>query len=49
MVGVENMARQRILIKGYVYLAIRGETLALVGNAVTPGTCSSENRAVQAV
>lgn len=34
MVGIENMARQRILIKGYVYLAIRSGALALVGNAI---------------
>ena len=34
MVGIENMARQRILIKGCVYLAIRGGTLALVGNTI---------------
>lgn len=32
MVGMENMARQRILIKMYVYLAVRGGSLALVGN-----------------
>lgn len=33
MVRVENMARQKIVIKGYSYLAIRDETLAVVGNS----------------